>query len=627
MTLFTADSLSKRHKDQVILDRVSFTLRSGERIALVGKNGIGKTTLLEIIAGKQSVDSGVVCRPRDCIVDYVEQEKNEYLDMTLFDFVADARSDLIQTRREIARLEQYLEENPADSVQLERFGTLQHDYERLDGFSFDSQVGAILVGLGFAADRLSERLRHFSGGERNRAGLARILAGQGNLLLLDEPTNHLDIESTAWLEQYLRELDKTMVVVSHDRTFLNATTDQVWELTGGKIEKYFGGIERYLTERVTRREQSAHWYRHQQEEIKRLEEYIRRNMAGQKTKQAQSKLKYLGRIKRLPPPPPEDTGPSISVHSSGRSYAHVLSMQDVTVAYGSQPIVEDLDLDIYRGDKVGLIGRNGSGKTTLLKAVIGELAPVAGSVRLGNNVDVAYFDQDLSDLVDDATVLDNLWNVDPSTEVGAIRSFLARFGFTGEDVLKRVAALSGGEKTKLCLAKLLYHPANLIIMDEPTNHLDMAAREALEAALQDYDGSCLIVSHDRYFLDQVVDRIVHIHNGHARVYSGNYSAFAEKMAAAAPPPKVKSPDQKREFVEFKERSKQRSRHRKAVEATRADIAAAESELEVIESQLAANDRAADWEHLSQLTERQRQLENEILELYAELDRLEAAEHD
>lgn len=627
MTLLTAENLAKRHKDQVILDQVSFAVHTGERIALVGKNGIGKTTLLEIMAGKQSADSGAVNRARDCIIDYIEQEKSEYLDMTLFDFVADARADLIQMRREISRLEHYLEVNPADTTQLERLGTLQHDYERRDGFSFDAQVAAILDGLGFEHDRLVERLRNFSGGERNRAGLARLLAGQGNLLLLDEPTNHLDIESTSWLEQYLKELDKTVMVVSHDRAFLAATTDQVWELTQGKLEKYTGGIERYLTERKARREQTAHWYRHQQEEIKRLEEFIRRNMAGQKTKQAQSKLKYLGRIKRLPPPPSEDSGPSISVHSSGRSYGHVLSMQDVTVAYGSQPIVESVDLDIYRGDKVGMIGRNGSGKTTLLKALIGELTPAAGSIQLGNNVDVAYFDQDLSDLIDGATVLDNLWALDPSAEVGPIRAFLAKFGFSGEDALKKVTALSGGEKTKLCLARLLYHPANLIIMDEPTNHLDMQAREALESALQDYDGSCLIVSHDRYFLNQVVDRIVHIQDGRARVHSGNYSAFAEKMAAAAPPPRAKNLAQKQEFLEFKEKSRQRSRHRKALETTRARIETAEAGLAKLEAGLATSERADDWEHLHKLTERRRQLENEILELYAELDRLEAVELD
>lgn len=627
MTVLTAENLCKKFRDQIVLEQVSFTLRSGERIALVGKNGIGKTTLLEIITGKQSVDSGTVTRAKECRIDYIEQEKSEYLDMTVFDFVADARADLVRMRREIAQIEHYLEENPTSSAELVRLGDLQHDYERLDGFGLDAKVTAILEGLGFTRERFSERLRNFSGGERNRAGLARLLAGQGNLLLLDEPTNHLDIESTAWLEEYLGALDKTVVIVSHDRAFLSATTDQIWELTSGRLEKYHGGIERYLVERKARHEQAEHWYRHQQEEIKRIEEFIRRNMAGQKTKQAQSKLKYLGRIKRLPPPRTSDSGPSISVQSSGRSHVHVLTVQNVSLAYHDEPVLEDVDLDLYRGDKVGLIGRNGSGKSTLLKALIGELAPAAGSIRLGNNVDVAYFDQDLSDLVDDATVLDNFWTVDPLAEVGTVRSALARFGFTGEDVFKKVAALSGGEKTKLCLARLLYHPANLIIMDEPTNHLDMHSREALETALQEYDGSCLIVSHDRYFLDQVVNRIAHIRQGRVRVYEGNYSRFVEKTAVAPPAPRVKNEKQKQDFLEFKEKSRRRSRHKKAVDATRARIGASEDELSRLESELAVGERADDWEHLHKLTERVRQLENEILDLYAELERLEATELD
>lgn len=627
MTLLTADRIGKKFKDQVLVDQVSFAVRDHERIALVGKNGIGKTTLLEIIAGKQTPDVGTVNRARDCVIDYIEQEKSEYLEMTLFDFVADARAELIRTRREIAELEHFLEENPADSEQLSRLGDLQHDYERLDGFGFDAHVAAILDGLGFEQDRFVERLRNFSGGERNRAGLARLLAGQGNLLLLDEPTNHLDIESTIWLEEFLKELDKAIIVVSHDRMFLGAVTDQIWELGRGRIEKYTGGIERYLVERQSRREQAAHWYRHQQVEIRRIEEFIRRNMAGQKTKQAQSKLKYLNRIKRLPPPAAEETGPAISVQSSGRSHLHLLSVEDVSVAYGSRSVLEEINIDIYRGDKIGLIGRNGSGKSTLLKALIGELAPAGGNIRLGNNVDVAYFDQDLSDLADDATVLDNLWAVDPTAEPGPLRSFLARFGFTGDDVLKMVAALSGGEKTKLCLAKLLYHPANLIIMDEPTNHLDMQAREALEAALQDYNGCCLIVSHDRYFLDQVVSRIAHLRKKRLRVYDGNYSAFVEKMQAARPAPRAKSPKQKQDFLEFKEKSKQRARHKKATESTRAGITAAEQQLAAVEAELTSGERGDDWEHLQRLTERKQALEEEIMSLYTTLEQLEATRLD
>ena len=627
MTLLSAENLSKRFRDQIILDSVSFTLRRNERIALVGRNGIGKTTLLEVLAGKQSPDDGTVVKARECLIDYVEQEKSEYLEMSLFAFVADARADLIAMRREIDELQHHLEIDPSDRASLERLGSLQQEFERQDGFNFDNRVTQILEGLGFNSERFADRLRNFSGGERNRAGLARLLAGRGNLLLLDEPTNHLDIESTVWLEEYLKELNKAAVIVSHDRAFLSGTTETVWEMSYGRLEIYAGGITTYLRERVARREQATHWYRHQQEEIKRIEEFIRRNMAGQKTKQAQSKLKYLGRIKRLPPPRSDGRGPSFKVESSGRSFAHVLSVNEVYLDYGGQPVIEDAAFDLYRGEKVGLIGRNGSGKSTLLKALIGELVPAAGLVELGTNVNVAYFDQELSDLNENASVIDNIWELDPSAEAGTLRSFLARFGFTGEDAFKKVAALSGGEKTKLCLARLLYHPANFIILDEPTNHLDMQAREALEKALQEYDGTCLIVSHDRYFLDQAVNRILHLKDNHVRSYDGNYTQFREKLNAAVLPPPPKSEKSKQDFLEFKEKSKRRSRLKKDIEATRVQIECAEREWNELSAELEEPSKADDWEHLHKTTERKEALENEIIELYDRLDQLEATELD
>ena len=627
MTLVTAENITRRFRDQTILERVSFAIQQGERIALVGRNGIGKTTLLEIIAGRQSIDEGVVNRSRECRIDYLEQEKGEYFDQTLHDFVADARADLVEMHRTIEELQHYLEENPSDRDQLERLGTLQQEFERRDGFDFDALVTRVLEGLGFSRDRFGSRLRNFSGGEKNRAGLARLLAGQGNLLLLDEPTNHLDIDSTVWLENYLKELDKAVVIVSHDRAFLGATTDRVWEMTGARIETYTGGIERYLEERVERREQAAHRYRHQQEEIERIEEFIRRNMAGQKTRQAQSKLKYLSRIKRLPAPRTDERGPSITMRSSGRSHAHVLSVEDVYLDYGGEPVVEEVAFHLYRGDKVGLIGHNGSGKSTLLKALIGEIVPSAGLIRLGNNIDVAYFDQELSYLDENVTVIDNLWQVDLTADAETLRSFLARFGFSGDDVLKRVSALSGGEKTKVCLARLLYYPANFIIMDEPTNHLDLPAREALETALQRYDGTCLIVSHDRYFLDKVVDKIIHLNQRRARLYDGNYSRFLEKITAAAPLPPPKEEKSRDDYLAFHEKSKRRARLKKNITITRQRLADAEEELGRLAAELEAPSRADDWEHLKAVMDRKAAVEEEVLAFIETLERLEATDLD
>lgn len=627
MTLLSAERISKKFNDQIIFEQVSFTLQEGERIALVGKNGIGKTTLLEILVGKQHVDSGVISRSRTCKIDYVEQEKSDYHQMSLFEFVADSRSDLVAMRQQITQLEAHLENYAGDTAQLDKLGNLQQEFERQDGFNFENEIKTILTGLGFESARYSERLQNFSGGEKNRAGLARLLAGRGNLLLLDEPTNHLDIDSTIWLEEYLNKLDKACIIVSHDRAFLAATADKIWELGFGEIDMYSGGIERYLSERDNRRRLARHRHRHQQEEIKRIEEFIRRNMAGQKTKQAQSKLKYLNRIKRLPPPREDGRGPTIALRSSGRSHALVMALENLSFGYGSEPVVENVNLEIYRGDRIGLVGRNGSGKSTLLKTLIGELSPITGEVRLGTNVEVAYFDQELSDLNQNVSVLDNLWEVDSAADAGKLRSFLARFGFSGEDVFKRVSSLSGGEKTKLCLSRLLYHPANLVILDEPTNHLDIYAREALELALKEYDGSYLIVSHDRYLLETVTDRIIHLDAGRAKVYNGSFSEFQTQLAATQPGTKTKTSGQKEDFRAFKERSKRRSRLKKDIEKTREKIAVFEIDLAKLVEALNCDIPADDWEQLQAVTTRRKEMEEEILQLYLTLEQLEATELD
>lgn len=627
MTLLAVEKISKKFKDQVILDEVSFTIQSHEIIGLVGKNGIGKTTLLEIIAGKQAFDNGLITRARHCRVDYIEQEKSDYLDMNLFQFVAGAREDLFAMREEIRNLEHYLEDNPHDRENLERLGNLQHNFEVEGGFDIENEIKVILRGLGFEEHRFLDRLQNFSGGEKNRAGLARLLAGRGNLLLLDEPTNHLDIESTTWLEEYLRKLNKACLIVSHDRAFLKATIAKVWELSFGKLEVYHGSFENYLIARTERQRLAQHHYLHQQEEIKRIEDFIRRNMAGQKTRQAQSKLKYLNRIKRLPPPQSDSRGPSISMVSSGRSFARVLAVEKVTFGYGDYPLVRDVSFDIYRGDKIGLIGCNGSGKSTILKTLIGEIAPVTGSVELGSKVDVGYFDQELSDLNTSATVLDNIWEIDAMADGHKMRSFLARFGFTGEDVFKPVGALSGGEKTKLCLARLLYHPANFIILDEPTNHLDINAREALENALINFDGSCLIVSHDRYFLDRVVNKLLHVENGRLDFYDGNFSYFLEKTKPSETPVRVKDDNQKKAYNDFKEQSRRRSRHKKELEKTRDKIAELEKKLLTTEEDINCRIPSDDWEELQKAHERKKHLENSLLEWYGRLENLETEQLD
>lgn len=627
MTLLAGENITKEFQGHTIIRDLSFSINDGDRIGLVGPNGIGKTTLFEIMAGRMSPDRGQMAPARECRISYLEQDTPDRDRMTLFDYAASARQDLKKMKAEIDAAASELETDPGANKLVEKLGELQHRFELAGGYEFEAELKIILVGLGFPETRFRNRLAGFSGGEKNRASLARLLAGVSNLLLLDEPTNHLDIDSTIWLENYLAELDKAYVIVSHDRAFLSATVAKVWEISGLKIDQYFNGFDNYLAERRDRRRLQEHHFRHQQEEIGRIEDFIRRNMAGQKTKQAQSKQKYLARMKRIELPEAEKEAPSFALESSGRSYNQVLAVEKASFGYGHERLFDSPVFNLYRGDRVGLIGPNGCGKTTLLKTVLGQLEPLAGTVRIGQKVDVAYFDQELAELDEKNTILDELWQIDLLAEAGRLRSFLARFGFRGDDVFKKVAILSGGEKTKLALAKLLFKPANFLIFDEPTNHLDIDARQALEEALVGFNGSCLIVSHDRYFLDRVVEKIATIEDDRLIVYDGNYSFYRDKKAAGkkAPDKGEKDPDRRREYLDFKRVSQEKGRLKKELRSTRSKIKDHEKRLAELEKEVAFNIPKTDWERLAETAAEKARLESALLELYEKLEYLEKAD--
>lgn len=627
MTLLTADSLSKKFADKVILDKISFSINSGERIGLVGKNGTGKTTLFEILMRNISPDAGSLNIAKNCLIEYTEQENVQSKELSLFEFVAAARSDLLKLKEKIEKLEHLVSRNPEDKIKLEKLGELHNRFETGGGFSLENHITAILDGLGFEPKRHQDQLKKFSGGEKNRAALAKLLAGNGNLMLLDEPTNHLDIETTIWLEEFINKSDKAFIIVSHDRAFLQATVSKIWDLTLGQLEFYSGGFDKFLAERIKRREIQQHKFIHQKQEIERLEEYIRRNMAGQKTKQAQSKMKYLARIERIEAPKADRGGATISMATSGRSFAHVVSVDNVTLAYADNIIIEQAGFDLFRGDKAALIGRNGSGKTTILKALTGELGVTAGEVRIGNNVEIAYFDQELENLNMELTVLESAWQLEPQAEAGKIRSYLARFGFSGDESLSKVSSLSGGEKTKLSLALLLYHPANFIIMDEPTNHLDLESREALEKALLEYQGTFLIVSHDRYFLNKVANKILHIDNGGLKAYDGNYADFKQKTAGSVPAVSKKPAGSKKAYLAFKEKSKRKSKHVKEIKSAKSELSELEKELIKIEAQINSEIPKTDWEKLNEASENKSTTEKKILQLIARLEELEGTKLD
>jgi len=621
MLLLSLTNISRRFDQQVIVQDVSLSVNRGEKIGLVGRNGTGKTTLFEIIAGRLRPDAGQIDYSRATRIGMVEQEVEEHRQLSVYDFCFLARPEINDMRLQMQRLENELESDNAPPELIAEFHTLTTSYEERGGYRLETEIRLVLEGIGFSRSQINRPLDSLSGGERNRAQIAAVLVGDYNLLLLDEPTNHLDIKATIWLENYIAASPHAFIIVSHDRRFLQNTVSKIVELSRGRLDFYHCRYEEFMEERRKRVELAEHHFRHQQEEIVRIEEFIRRNMAGQKTKQAQSKQKYLARMKKLEKPLMEKDQPTFKIKDGGRSFRLVLKVEDLGIGYNESPLVDDIQFELTRGDRVGLIGPNGCGKTTLLKTLGGDLEPLGGDITVGGNVDVAYFDQELSNLNPDANVISELWQVDPLAESGRLRSFLARFGFWGEDVFKKVGLLSGGEKTKLSLAKILYRPANLMIFDEPTNHLDIASIEALEEGLGEYNGTLLVVSHDRDFLDKIVNRVFEIDGGNLTQYLGNYSDFASRKGRNDKPIREVSEEKKASYREFREKSRQKSRYRKRLNDLTELITTAEARLgELDQDELIIN--GSDWEKLDSLRRERAGLEEDIINLYLEKESLE-----
>ncbi|HSH00254.1 MAG TPA: ABC-F family ATP-binding cassette domain-containing protein [candidate division Zixibacteria bacterium] len=617
MALITAEKIAKRFDETTALDSVSLLVNSGERIALVGRNGIGKSTLLNILAGRIAPDSGAVYRSKGLRIDYVEQELGRYSALPLVEFVAQARQDLQRLHETLRETEHRLADDPHNEETLAQYDRWHAEYVSAGGFEFETELELTLAALGFPRAGWERELASFSGGEQNRAALARALLGAGDLLLLDEPTNHLDIESTEWLEKKLAGAERAVILVSHDRAFLTALATVVWDLSFGKIEIYHHGFAAYLSESAERRQRRRKEFERQQAFIERTEAFIRKNLAGQKTKQAQSRRTQLAKLKRIEAPRGDERAPQMTVAESGRSFAHVLAVRDLAVGYNGAAILEEIDFDLYRGERVALIGPNGSGKSTLLKTLLGELEPLSGEARLGAKVDVGYFDQSLGELELSLNALEHLWAIDQLADQGSLRSYLARFGFYGDDTLRPVETYSGGEKTKLSLALLMYQPANFLIFDEPTNHLDIESRQALEEALCAYTGAALIVSHDRAFVEAVAVKTLAVEDGIVREYAGPYSYVLQKREERRAAQQQAVTKDKTEYLSFKDRSRRRAALEKRIRSLASKITDHERELAALERALSGEIPKNDWERLTETSAAKSELEQTILELYQE----------
>lgn len=532
--LFRLSDVWKSYGGTEILKGVSFQVNANEKIGLVGRNGAGKTTLFRLITGAEAPDDGEIIKMGGLKLGLLGQHVDFEPGETVHTAALSAFKEIHDIEAEMRQLEKTMETDHSDAV-LDRYADLQTRFEHADGFSYAAKAESILQGIGFDQSTWAQDASKLSGGQKNRLGMVRMLLSGADVLLLDEPTNHLDVDAVEWLEEFLKTYETTYVVISHDRYFLDRTTDRVIEIDRGQAVTYKGNYSDYLIERELRREQQQREYENQQSMINKTEEFIRKNLEGQKTKQAKSRRTLLARMDRIEAVTSEKHGGNFKLRDVERAGNNVLTTEDLGIGYGTKVLASGLNISLHRGGVLGVIGGNGTGKTTLLKTILGEVREVEGKIHWGTKTNVGYYSQSLDDLHDENEVHAEMRRVAPNVENGVIRSFLARFLFFGEDVEKKVATLSGGEKGRLALAKLIYSQKNVLILDEPTNHLDIPAREALESALDEYPGTIITVSHDRFFLDRVASQMISFErDGRILDFNGNYTEFHDwKLALDA----------------------------------------------------------------------------------------------
>ena len=537
MSLIALSGVGVEFGATTLFKDITFTIARGDRWGIVGRNGIGKTTLFKLITGAQQPTSGQVARSGAAKVSLLEQHRTFEGAATVWEAAAGPFAELLALEQSLARQAEALGGDPSDqamakySRDLERF---QHE----GGYEVAAKVDAVLHGLGFDPEKArSQPISQLSGGERGRLGLAQQLAAPADILLLDEPTNHLDLETTAWLEEYLRGLEATVVVVSHDRAFLDAIADHILHFENGTAYPYTGSYQSFVMQRAERRLAEQRAYDKQRKVIAAEEDYIRRNIAGQNTKQAKGRRKRLERLPRLSGVAGEGGVMSLALRAAERGGDQVVVAEHVDVAVEGRTLLRDFSARVIRGDVIGLIGPNGAGKTTLLRTIVGERAPQKGEVRVGGSINLAYYDQQLGNVPMGKTLYDVINDLRSTWSRGQIQGHLGRFGFSGDSVLRTTNVLSGGERARLALAIMMLSGANLLVLDEPTNHLDVESIEVLEEAVEGYDGTVILVSHDRALLRALVKRVWVLHHEHITDFPGTFeeweTASAERAHAAS----------------------------------------------------------------------------------------------
>ncbi|NPV85752.1 MAG: ABC-F family ATP-binding cassette domain-containing protein [Anaerolineae bacterium] len=591
MSLIQATNLSKSYADQDIFSNLSLSIARRARIGLVGANGIGKTTLVRVLIGLEEPSSGSVQRARGLSMGYLPQEADFSSNKTLWEECLGAFEHLDRLQTELQRLEKAMTGASSDSALLEAYGNLQRQFEQQGGYTYEVRIEQTLYGLGFTRQDFERPVAQLSGGQRTRAHLAKLLLKDSDLLLLDEPTNHLDMAAIEWLETYLHDWQGAALIISHDRYFLDQVCTTIWEMTPA-LEIYNGNYSAYLSQRAQRYQRRLEEYQAQQALIEKEQEYIRRNIAGQNTRQAQGRKKRLERMLQEAQltPPHETRRIHLHLEPAKRSGDLVIRSDQLYIGYQDEgrPLFSVPDLTLTRGECAAVIGPNGAGKTTFLKTLLGQLPPYSGEVLLGANLQIGYFAQAHEGLHPENTLMEEIETIAPQMRPAAIRDYLAKFLFTGDDVFKTVDLLSGGERSRLALAKLALQGANLLLLDEPTNHLDLPSQEILQTILADYRGTILLVSHDRYLIDALATQIWEIFPEAEKmnVFEGTYSEYKTFLQTADPAsapqiPVIKETPQQRIQKPEKPSKNQMQRKQQRLQSIENEITHLENQLALI----------------------------------------------
>lgn len=622
MIILSCNNLTKSFGVESILENISFTVNEGDKIGVIGVNGTGKTTLFKIISGIYGYDSGEIYTSKDCEIGYLEQNTNFYSDNTIFTEVLEVFSDLIKMEEDLRKMECEISDKSSetDSPDLQKLmDNYSHKlelFQNSNGYGYKSEAKGVLKGLGFNDDELEKPIKILSGGEKTRVLLAKLLLKKPTLLLLDEPTNHLDSDALEWLELFLKQYKGTVILISHDRYFLDQSVNRIFEIHNKKLKAYNGNYSYYVEKSAIDKEIERKTYEDQQKEIKKQEESIERLKAygrEKHLKRARSKEKALSKIEVLDKPDGERKRAKIKFIPAVESGNDVLAVRDVEMSFPDKVLFKDLNLDIYRGEKVALIGPNGAGKSTLFKIIMNELEPIQGEVKFGTNVNTAYFHQEQKTLNLDNTVIDEIWDANPHLTQTEVRNMLGAFLFENEDVFKRISSLSGGERARVAILKLILSQSNFLLLDEPTNHLDIDSKEVLEEALVNYTGTIFTISHDRYFLNKVVDKILVLDENGVTEYLGNYDYYIEKKRQLSEMNKEENTATKTK-TQLKEEKRKEKEQREIERRSKNKIKKLEDDIEQTEKKIAGLDMMLCQEEIYSNPEKSKEVNLEKSEL-------------